>query len=130
MGTLRYGVHRPLEDEADRIIAQGLKGVTRHSDKSDILTPWKADDRKKREVYTSNGVPDRSVRQGMFHRAWNRDRPHLNSRDGLARHSGQGVPHDVVDLNKMPSPTYGRGTFGGSLAGFVAAQFDEPESYE
>lgn len=128
MGTLRYGVHRPLEDEADRIIAQGLQGVTRHSDKSDILTPWKADDRRKREVYTSNGVPDRAVRQGMFHRAWNRDRPHLNSRDGLARHSGQGVPQDVVELNLL-SDYHGR-NFGGSLAGFVTAQFDEPETHE
>ena len=126
MGTLRYGVHRPLEDEADRIIATGLKGVTKHSDKSDILTPWKADDRKRREVYSSSGVPDRSVRQGMFHRAWNPHQRHLNSRDGLARHSGQGIPNDVVDLNRMSD--YHERNFGGSLAGFVAAQFDEPDS--
>lgn len=117
MGRLRYGVHRPLEDEADRLIAQSLKTVTRHSDKSDILTPWKADDRKSREVYTSSGVPDRALRQGMFHRAWNRKQPHLNSRDGMARFS------------KVHSSSEGLrsgGRIGGTLAGFVGAQFDEP----
>lgn len=112
MGRMRYGVHRPMEDEADRIIAQSLKTVTRHSDKSDILTPWKADDRKSREVYTNAGVPDRALRQGMFHRAWNRDQPHLNSRDGVAQHSAVGPQTDR--------------NIGGTLAGFVGAQFDNP----
>lgn len=117
MGTLRYGVHRPLEDEADRLIAESLKGVTKHSDKADILTPWKQDDRRKREVYTAHGVPDRSVRQGMFHRAWNPRQQHLNSRDGLARHSGMST-----------EPERGGG-IGGTLASFVQAQFDNPEDH-
>lgn len=124
MGTLRFGVHRPLEDEADRLIAESLKGVTKHSDKADILTPWKSDDRRKREVYASGGVPDRSVRQGMFHRAWNPKQQHLNSRDGVSRFSGQGQVDGNVD---MWSGAGRKSGIGGSLAGFVESFFDNPE---
>jgi hypothetical protein len=85
MGIVRRGVHRPLEDEANRILKESLKGVTKHSEKSDILTPWKEQARLRREVYVPSGVPERAVRQGMFHRAANSRRPDLNSRDGLAR---------------------------------------------
>ena len=85
MARMRYGVYRTLEDQADAIIKESLKGVTSHREKSDILTPWKNADRHRREVYTSLGVPDESIRKGMFGRAANRARPDLNSRDGLAR---------------------------------------------
>lgn len=85
MARMRYGTHRLLEEEADRLIHQSLKGVTSRKAKSDILTPWKEADRHRREVYTSAGVPDESVRKGMFGRSANRSRPDLNSRDGLAR---------------------------------------------
>ncbi len=80
----RYGVHRPLEDEADRLIRESLIGVTSQAEKKDILTPWKEKDRRDREVYTESGVPDSSTRSGMYHRAWNSGMPHLNSRDGTA----------------------------------------------
>ena len=82
---MRYGVARLLEDEADRLIHESLKGVTSRKAKSDILTPWKEADRHRREVYVSAGVPDESMRRGMFGRVANRQRPDLNSRDGLAR---------------------------------------------
>lgn len=85
MAPLRFGVHRQLEDEANRLIKESLKGVTRHSEKADILTPWKDLDRHRREVYVPSGVPDASQRQGMFHRALNSARPDLNSRDGISR---------------------------------------------
>lgn len=127
MGRLRYGVHRPLEDEADRLIADSLKGVTKHSDKADILTPWKQDDRRKREVYMASGVPDRSLRQGMFHRAWNPKQQHLNSRDGLARHSGQG-DRSGSSLDVWSGEGRRSSGFGGGLAAFVATQFDQPEA--
>jgi hypothetical protein len=84
MGIIRRGVHRPLEDEANRIIKESLFGVTKHSDKADILTPWKAQARYRREVYVASGIPDQSVRQGMFNRVVNTHKPELNSRDGLA----------------------------------------------
>lgn len=81
---MRYGVHRPLEDQANEILRTALKGVTKHSEKADILTPWKEAERHRREVYPSSGTPDPSVRSGMFHRRTNSARPELNSRDGLA----------------------------------------------
>jgi hypothetical protein len=62
---------------------ESLKGVTSMSAKSDILTPWKEQNRKDRELLVSSGMPDSAIRMGMFHRKWNRDQPHLNSRDGI-----------------------------------------------
>lgn len=85
MGIVRRGVHRAMEEEANNLIRESLKGVTKHSEKADILTPWKEQARYRREVYVTNGVPDRAIRQGMFHRAVNSDKPELNSRDGIAR---------------------------------------------
>ena len=81
---VRSGIHPELEDEANRIIRESLKGVTKRSAKSDILTPWKEQDRRSREVYNVTGVADPSTRRGMFNRSWNPTRPELNSRDGVA----------------------------------------------
>ena len=81
---VRSGIHPELEDEANRIIRESLRGVTKRSEKADILTPWKEQDRRGREVYNITGIADPSVRRGMFHRAWNPVRQHLNSRDGTA----------------------------------------------
>lgn len=82
---LRTGVHAPLEEEADRILRESLAKVTRHSDKSDILTPWKETARRSREVYMPSGSPDGSLRRGNFNRRWNSDAPHLNSVEGVSR---------------------------------------------
>lgn len=84
MGKLRSGIDQTLEDIANEIIRQDVANK-RRSEKMDILTPWKEKDRKSREVYASEGVVDPSIRRGMFHRAWNPDQPHLNSRDGHTR---------------------------------------------
>lgn len=85
MPPLRRGVHAALEQEANRLLRESLKGVTKHSDKSDVLTPWKEAERYRREVYVAGGTPDASTRKGVFHRATNSARPELNSRDGVAR---------------------------------------------
>lgn len=85
---MRFGVHAALEDEANRLLRQSLVGVTSHSAKSDILTPWKEADRRRREILVSTGVPDPSIRSGMYHRALNRTLPHLNSKVG-------GAPRDT-----------------------------------
>jgi len=85
MGFIRYGAHKPLDDAATEIIRKSLEGVTKYSEKADILTPWKEQDRRNREVYTEAGVPDASMRKGMFHRVHNPERPDLNSRDGIAK---------------------------------------------
>lgn len=67
------------------MLRDSLAGVTKHSDKSDLLTPWKQQERYRREVYVTSGTPDPSVRSGIFSRAQNPARPHLNSREGTAR---------------------------------------------
>ena len=85
MGTMHRGVAPHLEAEANRLIKESLKGVTKPSDKSDILTPWKETERHRREIFVASGTPDSSTRQGMFNRTINTARPELNSRDGLAR---------------------------------------------
>lgn len=85
MPPIRRGVHLPLEEEANRLIRESLQGVTKHSAKSDILTPWKEADRHRREVYVASGTPEPAVRRGMFHRSLNTANPELNSRDGIAR---------------------------------------------
>ncbi|WP_281711891.1 DUF7236 family protein [Dermacoccus nishinomiyaensis] len=80
MGRLRSGVCQELEDAAWAIIAKDLEGVTSQEAKKDILTPWKEKDRLSKEVYNSNGFAD-TMRRGMYHRAYNRTSPHLNSTD-------------------------------------------------
>jgi hypothetical protein len=79
---LRNGTCRQLEDEADRLLWESLKGVTSREAKSDVLTPWKLEDRYNHEVYTGSGFADPAVRKGIFGRAWNSKYSHLNSRDG------------------------------------------------
>lgn len=83
-GRVCYGVHPTLEEVANEIIFGHLRGITSREEKSDILTQWKEKNRLGREVYSAQGFPDPSIRQGMFHRRLNRAKPHLNSRDGLA----------------------------------------------
>jgi hypothetical protein len=79
---LRNGRCLALEEAANAIIFGSLKGVTSRSAKSDVLTPWKEEDRAKREILTGTGTADPAVRRGMYHRAWNSRHGHLNSRDG------------------------------------------------
>lgn len=77
---VRYGVHHELEAEADRLIKQSMAGVTSMAAKSDVLTPWKEQDRKNKELLV--GVADPAARKGMYHRAYNNRDVHMNSRDG------------------------------------------------
>jgi hypothetical protein len=97
MGYVRSGVHPQLEAEADRLIRESLEGVTSQAAKSDILTPWKEQNRRSREVYPASGSPDSSIRQGMYHREINRTLPHLNSVDGVP---GGGKRNTAVDYTK------------------------------
>lgn len=82
---LRRGAHAPLEEAADRLIKESLRNVTRHADKSDILTPWKEYDRRSHEVMVPSGTPDAAVRSGIFTRVLNPQSSHLNSRMGQVR---------------------------------------------
>lgn len=78
---MRYGINPILEEEANEIIKKSLAGTKSHSAKKDILTPWKEKDRRRREVYASQGYVDPAVRSGQYHRAANKTRPHLNSNE-------------------------------------------------
>lgn len=82
MGIVRSGVYLALEEEANRLLHDMLAGVKSHSDKRDVLTPWKEKDRRSREVYVPSGTPDPSNRMGMYNRSFNSKHQHLNSRDG------------------------------------------------
>lgn len=85
MGRIIRGIDPVLEEEATRLIVESLKGVTSHEAKSDILTEWKEEDRKRREIYVRSGRPDPAWNRGMYHRVLNRQSPHLNSNDGAMK---------------------------------------------
>lgn len=106
MGQIRSGMHQQLDDAATELIRKSLEGVTSMSEKSDVLTPWKETDRRRREVYTAEGTPDGALRRGMYHRAWNSTRPHLNSIDGRVSSLpgdllGGAAPHFHRDSNAV-----------------------------
>lgn len=107
MGFVRHGVHKELEAAADELIRESLEGVTSMEAKKDILTPWKEQDRRNREVYSASGVPDAALRKGMYHRAWNSRDTHLNSREGIARGSRTGSLSDFVDNQKSETGPVG-----------------------
>lgn len=96
---LRFGTCAELEEAATRLIHDSLIGVTSREAKSDILTPWKQEDRWNHEVYPASGIADPAVRRGQFSRAWNSRRPHLNSRDGYypVRPAQNGLDTYVAD---------------------------------
>lgn len=104
---LRRGVCASLEAEADELIRQDLEGVTRHSEKSDVLTPWKQSERYRREVYTASGVAD-NTRRGLFHRSTNPARPELNSREGTHRSPGRtaSLSSHMNEYNGTPDDGY------------------------
>lgn len=98
---MRQGISPVLEAEANRMLRESMRGVTAHSAKSDILTPWKQQERYRREVYTPTGVADASSRRGIFGRAVNSSRPELNSRDGVVQAAprGRSTLQAFVDMN-------------------------------
>jgi len=107
MGILKFGVHHEMEKAANELIRASLEGVTSMSAKSDILTPWKEQDRRNREVYAASGTPDPAILKGMYNRSWNSKDTHLNSRDGIARGSRTGSLSDHVRENAMPAEGFG-----------------------
>lgn len=113
MGVVRSGVYLALEEEADRLLHDMLAGVKSHSDKRDVLTPWKDKDRRSREVYVPSGTPDPSNRQGMYHRAFNSKHQHLNSRDGGS--AGYRLSEHRMDGGRAfrDDPSLSGGVYGG-----------------
>jgi hypothetical protein len=91
MATMRFGTHPLLEAEANRLLRESMKHITSHAAKSDILTPWKQQERYRREVYVETGRPDGNVRRGLFGRRANPARPDLNSREGVVPSRPRGL---------------------------------------
>ncbi|MFE0490155.1 DUF7236 family protein [Streptomyces griseoaurantiacus] len=82
---VRHGVDPELEAEADAILRQSFLDDPDPVEKRKILTPYMLQNRLKREVFVPGGTPDGAVRKGSFHRAINRQYPHLNAVEGAAR---------------------------------------------
>lgn len=89
MAQMRFGIHRPLEDEADRILKIGA--ASHPTDSTLILTPAKEALRRRKEILVSSGTPDPALRRGVYGRSINPTHPHLNSRDGMAPPVRQGA---------------------------------------
>ncbi len=67
----KRGVSWNEENEANRILAEGRKGVTKHSLKKDYLSPSQIERRKSREVYPVQGFPEKAIVSGLFKRTYN-----------------------------------------------------------
>jgi hypothetical protein len=109
MGAVRYGTCAQLEEMATQMILDSLEGVTSRDAKSDILTPWKEKHRALHEIKTRSGAPvDPQVLRGQFTKAYNPEKPHLNSREGAAaapRASATWDPDDAAPTG-MLSPEF------------------------
>lgn len=67
---LRSGVNYTLEEQADAILAEGRRGITKHSEMKDYLSPSQLERRLAREVYNGYGVADSRLVSGMFKRVY------------------------------------------------------------
>lgn len=94
------------------MILDSLEGETSRLAKSDILTPWKMKHRQLHEILTRSGAPvDPSIMRGQFTKAYNPDKPHLNSREGPGRAPKIGSTWDEEDgggYSGMFSPEFAR----------------------
>lgn len=64
------GTDWELEEEADRLLNESRRGVTKHSEKKDFFSPGQMQWRKSREVYVTSGIPDESLFLGLARRAY------------------------------------------------------------
>lgn len=70
LDNLYSGVNSELEEQANAILREGRRGITALSEKKDYLTEEQLSLRQAREVLNSNGVPDSSIRQGLYRRVY------------------------------------------------------------
>lgn len=70
LSNLYSGINADLEEQANAILREGRRGITALSEKKDYLTEEQLNLRQAREVLNSNGVPDPSIRQGLYRRAY------------------------------------------------------------
>ena len=69
--SLRSGVDYRLEEDADRWLAEGRRGVTSMSAKTDYLSKEQLALRQSKEVMNQFGVSDSALFSGMYRRAFN-----------------------------------------------------------
>jgi hypothetical protein len=103
---VRSGIHPLLEAAANELIYGSLRGITSQSAKSDILTPWKEQDRVRREVLSHTGSVDPAIRRGLYGRVANGVQSHLNSRDGWAGLGTSRTPGARTMEGDWPNPGY------------------------
>ncbi len=60
-----------LEDLSDTILAEGRKGVVKHSELRDYLTHDQLKRRRDREAYPKQGFPEKHFYQGIYSRPYN-----------------------------------------------------------
>lgn len=71
LDDLYTGINSELEEQANAILREGRRGITALSEKKDYLTEEQLHLRQSREVLNSNGVPDPSIRKGLYRRTYN-----------------------------------------------------------
>lgn len=66
------GVDPYLEEQADKILADDRKRRgAKAASEDNYLTDGQMESRRQREVYNKNGVPESSLYNGLFRRAYN-----------------------------------------------------------
>lgn len=70
MGIIKYGVDHELEEQADKLLAESRRGITKHSQMKDFLSPSQLERREAREIGNRNGFPESYLFHGMAKRAY------------------------------------------------------------
>jgi len=71
LGRIMSGVNYDLEKQANDLLRESRRGVTKLSEKKDYFTEEQLMLRWSREVYNINGVPDSHIMSGLYKRAYN-----------------------------------------------------------
>ncbi len=82
--SLRNGVDWKLEEDADRLLADGRRNDP--VSKTDYLSKEQLALRRSKEVLNGNGVPDASLFSGMYRRCFN---PLFGQRSKGEKNSGE-----------------------------------------
>lgn len=71
MCRTKSGTDLTLEEMADVLLADSRRGIVKHSELRDWLSPSQLDLRWRREVYPKSGVPESHLFSGIYGRAYN-----------------------------------------------------------
>lgn len=82
--TLRSGEVRQVEQDAEKLLADGRRGLTRMTDKNDYLSREQMILRQSKEAYNEHGIPDAHLMSGLYKRVYN---PLAGKRPGKSQKS-------------------------------------------